>query len=185
MYHDMISKTGGIWLEKSEFHFGYRSIKTVLACAITLMLSYFLQRGSGFYAANAAIVCMQPTRRKTVSVGLDRLLGTAIGGMFGFLILWIAKDMHDYHTRMYLVLIPLFLTVVIGFCALIRQYDAIVMSSLVFLSIATTMDMGVSNLDEYVFGRMLDTSIGIIVAMLINRYVFPMPVDHAPAADKQ
>ena len=166
-------------MDKKEFQFGYRSIKTVLACAITLAVSYLLQRGTGFYAANAAIVCMQPTRRKTISVGLDRLLGTAIGGFFGFLILWISKDLPDYHTKMYLILIPLFLTVVIGFCALIRQYDAIVMSSLVFLSIATTMDMGVANIYEYVFGRMLDTSIGIIVAMLINRYVFPMPVDQA------
>ena len=158
---------------KQDFKIGYRSLKTVLAVSISLVISWVLGRGSGFYGANAAIVCMQPTHKQTIWSGVYRVLGTLVGGLFGYILLTIQPSIPNYAESMYLVLIPLFSIVVIGFCALIGQYETISMSLLVFLSIATNFTLNIPNTVSYVIGRVIDTSIGIVVAMTINYYVFP------------
>lgn len=152
---------------------GMRIIKSAVAVFICFLI--YLVRGEGmpFYSAIAAILCMQQGIESTKKVGLNRTIGTLIGGAFGVVVLllerrFIPEAMPELRYLLTSVaIIPLIYTTIV-----LEQQTASYISCVVFLSV--TVNHG-SDVVPYAFAlnRVIDTLIGIFVALGINSIRLP------------
>ncbi|MDR1254109.1 MAG: FUSC family protein [Oscillospiraceae bacterium] len=160
-----------------EYKLGFRAIKTALAVLISLIISYLFRRPDGFYASIAAVICMRQTSEQTISIGLHRLLGTTLGGGIGYFALIILQSTSiPIKEIVPIIIAPVFVLLIIYICNLINHKSSIEIGTVVLLGIILQANhVSQSNLSalEYVGFRILDTGIGVVVAMLINRLIFP------------
>ncbi len=152
---------------------GMRTVKTAICVLICLLINYFFSPEVGLISAIAAIVCMQSTIENTLKTSLNRLVGTAIGGIFGMLLLPLAEGSpFDF---LYVLLMPLGIIVIIYLCNLIKMPGSAVICAIVYISVLVAPATAGSIKDPYLLAvfRIIDTVIGIVVAMLVNRFIAP------------
>lgn len=152
---------------KTRFHIGMRNIKTGLAVFLCLALYNQLGRDGYFLAATSAIICMQDSVEKSVSSGLNRLLGTAFGALLGMGLLYL--NLYFPYFDLTLLSATLGTVLTILFCNIIRQPDSIVIGCVVLLIIVLEQTNQTPLM--YSVDRLIDTFVGIFVAILVNRYV--------------
>lgn len=150
---------------------GMRIIKTVVAVFICCMIDYF--RGTvPFQSTMAAIICIQPDTENTVNMAISRVLATLLGSISATLLLFafantsIAVPSVTFYVVMSLVLIPLIsITVKMGWPS------ASALTCIIFLTICIGYH-GEDDLFITALHRMIDTLVGIFVALPINA-IFP------------
>jgi uncharacterized membrane protein YgaE (UPF0421/DUF939 family) len=151
---------------------GLRNLKTAMSVFFCLLLyefvlSSFLTSSDSLYACVAAIISMQDTVENSVTFGLNRLIGSTIGGVFGIFFLWLNSLIFDGYMRFFLVAVGIILVI---YCSnLIKKKEIISIACVVFLVILISLDS--TEPYRYAFYRILDTAIGIIVSVIINKYV--------------
>ena len=160
-------------------HIGMRIIKT----AVAVMLAYgiFLPFGLMYdtetyhgvlgqmgplYACIACIVCMQSTLGQTVQSGVSSLIGVAIGGVLGVATLLLGDRLDNG-----LLVLPILGVLCVAgmwISLLIQRPAACVMACIVPCVILIT---GVTGTDRYYYAaaRIIETVIGVCVAMLVNK----------------
>ena len=160
-------------------HIGMRIIKT----AVAVMLAYgiFLPFGLMYdtetyhgvlgqmgplYTCIACIVCMQSTLGQTVQSGVSRLIGVAIGGVLGVATLLLGDRLDNG-----LLVLPILGVLCVAgmwISLLIQRPAACVMACIVPCVILIT---GVTGTDRYYYAaaRIIETVIGLCVAMLVNK----------------
>jgi len=153
---------------------GFRNIKTALVVFLCLLIALVFKRENPFYSSIAAVVCMQQTYEQTFKLGINRVIGTFIGGVFGFMLLKLSDFIPYYHQYIRVVIIPLFIIALIYICNVINKKQAVSICCIVFLSIVANANRDVSDAFMYVLDRVIDTSIGIVLAMLVNRFIAPV-----------
>jgi len=147
---------------------GMRNIKTAVSVFLCLLIFDTIKRDNSFYACIAAIICMQPTLENTFKKGISRIIGTIIGGFLGAILLAIGET---YITeKAYLFLIPIGIIILIEICVSLKQKEAVSICCVVFLSIMISHRLK-GDYFWYTTNRIIDTSIGIIIAASINRYL--------------
>ena len=69
-------------------------IKAALSVFICCLIYEFFDIGTGipFYSGIAAIICLQPEIKSTFRIGMNRTIGTLIGGFTGMAILFILRE---------------------------------------------------------------------------------------------
>lgn len=162
---------------------GMRNIKTAVAVVLSylvfLPLGWLLPDyyGGGqpgpFYACIAAVICMQSSVGQTVHQGISRLIGTAIGGVLGLVIL----------TSDTLLSAPLFLAMMLGggtvlsiwLCNVIKR-PAACSISVVVLCVILFNHTGPERY-LYALNRMFETAVGVMMAVVVNR---TLPDHRAP-----
>ena len=132
---------------------GARNLKTSLSVFICIIVFELLGRSSAFFACIAAMMCMQDTVENSYKMGKNRMLGTFLGAIVGLLLTAIGT------------------TIAIYLCILFNCKGAINSACIVVFAIMTNLK-GVGSYD-YAFNRILDTFIGVIIAIIINRLVYP------------
>lgn len=153
---------------------GLRAIKTAFAVFLCFLLSLLLNRSDPFFASIAAIICMQQTYNQTFYIGVHRFIGTIIGGVCGYLMLEIGQFNSIFgQSWTNTILAPLCILLVIYICNVFNFKASVSIAGIVLLSILSRPDMSANNTLMYVIDRVIDTSLGIIIAMLVNRYMFP------------
>jgi uncharacterized membrane protein YgaE (UPF0421/DUF939 family) len=136
-------------------------LKTAIAAAISLVLVRALKLPQGFWACVSAIVVMQSETAATLAASLDRLVGTALGALLG----WIAAEVWGSdHLLTYTVtvLLCMLLPAVIGLKSAGAGRMAGVTASIVLL---------VPSSDSYsrlALTRFLEVSLGIVVALVVS-----------------
>lgn len=143
---------------------GSRNIKTGIAVLICLLLF-----PGALNPPIAAIICMQSTIENSVQTGINRLIGTFLGGILGIvMLLAISKlNLHSFST----VISAVNVCLIIYICNVIKKPAACVIASIVVLSIL--VDSAVANPIMYSIRRTGETAIGVIIGILINRYINP------------
>ncbi len=154
-----------------QYKLGLRAIKTAIAVFLCLLLSFIFKRTDNLFACIAAIICLQPTHHKTVNSGLERLVGTLIGGIVGYLLLLMVYKL-PFKEITTLSVAPFSILLVIYICNLIGLPASVVISCIVVLSVLTWPDGNINESFMYVVNRVLDTSMGIVVAMFVNKFMF-------------
>ena len=148
---------------------GLRNIKTALAVFICLLCFQIFGRNP-IYAAIAAIVSMQNTVESSIKTGVDRLIGTVIGGLVG--VFFILSRLIFFNIWIYFVLIAIGIVAVIYINVLIKKTGSVAISCIVFLIIMVNAEsMQVQPFMEalsYAGNRVLDTAIGVIIGVLVN-----------------
>ena len=162
---------------KCRYTIGFRTIKTVIAVFVCLLIKLIFQRETVLYAAIAAVICMQQTPKKSISTGIHRFNGTIIGAIIGFIVLKLVPYIPSYYTFSYVLIIPIGMLASMYVCTLIKQNSSIAICCIVFLSIVTNFGRDIVNTETYVIIRIIDTTIGIVVATIINKYFFPYGQD--------
>ncbi len=150
-----------------------RIIKSALAVFICFLI--YLIRGTGmpFYSAIAAILCMQQGIESTKKVGINRTIGTLIGGAFGVVVLLLERRFipEAMPSLKYLLtsvtIIPLIYTTI-----LLEKQTASYISCVVFLSVAVNHGTDVIPY-AFAISRIIDTLIGIFVALGVNAMRLP------------
>lgn len=151
---------------------GLRTIKTSLSVLVCLVLYEFLiikhiSYSEPLYACVAAIISMQDTVENSVEYGINRLFGTSIGGAFGIAFLWI--DSIIIKGSLKFLLAALGIILVIYSINLLRKKQAISIACVVFLIILVNLND--KNPYLYSFFRVFDTAIGIVISIIINKYI--------------
>lgn len=152
---------------------GMRNIKTAIAVSLSVAISRFFNMEYPFYAAIAAIISMQTTMGESFKVGRNRMLGTILGAMVGVIFYFINSSS--------IVTIGIGIMVVIYMCNLFGWKKSVSIAGIVFCVIMTNLD----GRDPifYALNRILDTFIGITIAVLVNYFIKPI-VDYNDIEDK-
>lgn len=153
---------------------GMRIVKSALAVFLCFVV-YLLrgQQGVPFYSAIAAVLCMQPAVSNSFKVAWNRTVGTVIGAGAGMLVLLFERAFIPRNLPLLqyglvsLVIIPLIYVTLLA-----KKPTASYITCVVFMSITVSHGADV-NPQLFVWNRMLDTLIGIAVAVLVNLLVKP------------
>lgn len=150
---------------------GGRIWKTVIAVYLCFLIDTIRNTGTPFYAAIAAILCIQRNQHDSIKQAKNREIATIIGGIYGMMFLLferyifpISIELLRYAT-LSLLLIP-----VIKFSLLIRQEKGTFLMCVVFLCVTVTHEGDISPV-SFTINRILDTTIGIVVAVAVNIWI--------------
>ena len=73
---------------------GGRTIKTVVAVFLCLLTGTIRKSDTAFYAAIAAMLCIQRTAEDSLREAFNRELATVIGGAFGIMVMVFEKNVY-------------------------------------------------------------------------------------------
>jgi uncharacterized membrane protein YgaE (UPF0421/DUF939 family) len=142
---------------------GPRNLKTAFAVFICMMISKILKLEYPFFVAIAAIISMENSLSNSFIAGRSRMMGTVIGAGFGLVCALIKPG--DA------ILCSIGIIGVIYCCNLLKWHKPVAFAGVVFMAVMVSLNG--RNPLSYSLNRILDTFIGIIVAAIINYFVFP------------
>lgn len=145
---------------------GMRSIKTVIATFLSIIISNALGFESPFFATLSAFLCIQGSILESSQMAVNRSIGTIIGGVFSLVyVLFLPANIY---------LIPLGLLLIIYLYNLFDKSDMITISCVVFLAMSFNTNIAQDfEPVTYVIDRVGETTIGILIAVVINYYIKP------------
>lgn len=153
----------------SNSKIGQRNIKTALSVFICIILFELIgSESSASYACISAIMSVQDTVEGSVDKGTHRIAGTFVGAILGIIFIFIGN-----YFNLGMVLKPLLISItiifIIFFYNIFEKQDSIAICCMVFIVITLNYS---SNESAYLYAvqRTIDTLIGVVVALLINKY---------------
>lgn len=153
---------------------GMRIIKSSIGVLLGFII-YFLRgkQGTPFYTALSVLWCMQPYSSNAKANAIQRTIGTFIGAAYGLIMILVELYVIPFDNELFryitisLLIIPIIYTTVI-----FNKKNASYFSCVVFLSIVVN-HLKDKNPYLFVFNRMMDTMIGIGLALIINTFELP------------
>ena len=146
---------------------GMRILKTAIAVGVCVGISQALNLEYPFYAAIAAIISMESSLTMSFKAGRNRMLGTLVGALVGLAFASIAPNNA--------ILCGVGTVIIIAILNYFNWNSSISIAGIVFIAIMVNLN-GRSPL-LYGANRILDTAIGISVALIVNYLVFPHRID--------
>lgn len=144
---------------------GLRNIKTAAA----VFLCIILLNKSSIFATVASVICMQDTVENSVKMGKTRLIGTLIGGLLGILFLSFVQHFNLHYLTSVITAVGVMTSIYI--CNFVGRPPASSISSIVLISIM--LAPAGNNAILYATNRTIETAIGIVIAILVNKYLDP------------
>lgn len=145
---------------------GLRNLKTALAVLIILALARLLNYPAPLYAGVAAVTTMQDSIPHSISYGKMRIMATIIGGFMSMIILYATRHIPVESNAVVLIPIGIILTILL--CNIIRFKEASGLATVVFLII---MLQYTGDPYTYALIRTIETILGIVIAVAVNRWV--------------
>lgn len=156
---------------RSDFrlHVGWRNIKTSVTAMLVAMIYCLIGRNPAF-ACIGVIFGMGSDMADSIQNGGNRLFGTLIGGLLSIAVFWCY--LHVYPQGGHSMLLAVMLGIATVILILLCQYfwpggvqpGGVVLCIVLF---STPIETYVS----YALNRILDTAIGVIVALLVNHFL--------------
>lgn len=145
---------------------GQRIIKSALAVSVSIYILKILTNDTSlyFYAAIAAIMTVQNSIERSHRIGITRFFGTILGGVLAILFILLTNLIGVAVDNV--VVIFFAIVIAMRLCVIFNIKEGIVVCCILYLS-SVSIQMN-SNYVEYVFYRLLATSLGIIIAIVIN-----------------
>lgn len=152
---------------------GMRIVKTGICVFFCLLLNYLFSPQVALYSSLAAITTMQATLESTKHTSAMELVGTALGGCAGIAILPLAQ-MIDIEW-LYVFIMPLGMILVIYLCVAIRMPQAASLCGFVYIAVLVAPYDPTIDGNPYLPAvyRITDTAVGVVIALLVNRYIAP------------
>lgn len=149
---------------------GARTVKTgitVLVCSLISLLIF--NRESAFISSMSGVTCLQNSVKGSVSTGKNRITGTIFGAIIGFIIASLSRYMGDNKIIISLVA-GVGVIATIYLCILFSIQDCINTACVMFLMIM--MSISESQWLTYSITRTIDTFVGVLVGITVNKHVF-------------
>lgn len=156
---------------------GQRIIRSTIAVACCFIIYYLRgKNGIPFYSALAVLQCMQPYNTGMKEMAKKRTTGTFVGAFWGLIVILILQGTGGENaveeSFLKYMLIALFTGIVLYSTVLLDLKKSSYFSCVVFLSI-TVMHITDDNPILFVMNRVLDTMIGIGLAIVIHSFHLP------------
>ncbi|MGL5278245.1 MAG: FUSC family protein [Cetobacterium sp.] len=142
-----------------------KSLKISISVFWCVFLLKVLFNVNPFYAAIAAVSCLQGTIKDSFKVGVERVIGTIFGGVVGlFAIYFITTEANDFKGSLIMALSMVIIT--FGCAYILKKPASSTIACIVFLGIATNME----GRDPYFWAgkRILTTIVGVVIALVWN-----------------
>lgn len=152
---------------------GMRNFKTSISVFICILVLEYTEIANPFFACITAILVIKTDMHTSFKAGADRLIGTIFGSLIGSLsaiIFYKFLPMDILLVRS--LVIPLGVMLIIYILTSLKLKDAVLISCVVFLAIMITMESE-AELLSYAFERIISTVFGAVVALLVNRFIYP------------
>lgn len=152
---------------------GLRTIKS----AISVFLCLVLFPDMPFFACLTAVICLQDTVSNSIKMGINRGLGTILGGTLGLVFLVFCRRISstfptDFLTSLIIyTIVSVGIIVVIYCCNLLNKVGAINVACIAFLGVTTAH--AYEDPLNYALNRTIQTLFGILVSILVNKYITP------------
>lgn len=147
---------------------GLRIVKTAIAVFLSLCLCHIRSPESmPFYGAIAAIICLKPDVDDTIDIGVNRVIGTLMGGLTGLVYLLNFKRL-DLNSFTNYFLVSLIVILLIWLMANLNKPNAISIMCIVFISIVINHGESPEFPVNFALNRVIDTLVGVLVAIFIN-----------------
>ena len=155
-------------------HIGLRIIKTAVVIFLSLTVSWLRAgQSNALYIAIAAMLAIQPTMEGAKSEGINRLIGTLSGGVWGTAVFLInVFALGRFHVLVQYLFVSLAIIPLILTSLKLKRPSTVSIACVVFLVVATS-PVGDINPLKYVGSRMLDTFIGFVIGMVVNPVRIP------------
>lgn len=143
---------------------GMRNFKTAIAVCLCIVVMRIIKTSdSPMQACIAAIISMQSSVFESFKTGKNRMIGTFIGALMGFLLSLI------YPGNLFLITVGII--ILIHICYILDYNKSTVIACIVFISIM----INVENTTPIIYSthRLIETFIGIIIAVLVNYFISP------------
>lgn len=163
------------------FRLGMRTVKTALAVMLCILLFQLLHRGSPMIACLAAVFSLRQDFNTSLSFGKSRVIGNSLGGVLAIVFV-LAKNYFANDFWVELFLLPLLIVVVIVLSDGINNNAGIISATATLLMISLSIPQGDSI--YYAIERVLDTFIGTFIAIGMNFFLRPKPVEEKHEVDE-
>mgnify|MGYP001118229072 CR=1 FL=1 len=157
------------------YRIGLRAIKTAIAVFFCALISTLFKREDIFCASIATVICMEQTYKQTIETGMNRFIGTIIGGAVGYVALELSEYI-PYYEWVRIFVLPFCILSVIYICNMINRKSSVSIGCVVVLVILARLGDPMSSTFIYVVFRVMDTLVGVFVATVINRFTFGGPM---------
>ena len=158
---------------------GQRIVRSTIAVALCFVIYYLRgKRGIPFYSALAVLQCMQPYHTSMKEMAKKRTTGTFVGAFWGLAVILILLALNENRpggieeSFTKYMLISLFTGIVLYSTVVLDCKKSSYFSCVVFLSI-TVMHITDESPILFVMNRVLDTLIGIGLAIIVNSAHLP------------
>lgn len=154
---------------------GRRIVKTAIAVFISVQLFYLFGHTTPVHAALACILTMRPTTDETKDRGINRIIGTLIGGLSAYLCLvFIASLPIEPVSNFAPAIVAIFVlfSLTLSKAINLAPYAMTIASA---VTVVTLLSHNDSHLDalSYVSLRVLETIVGFSIAFIVNKYLLP------------
>lgn len=92
-------------MDLKRFRIGYRTLKTAIGASIAMLIAMFLNLDHYSSAFILTVLCIQPTKRKSVRAVYSRIIASVIGVLFAYVFF----EGIDYHPIIFGLLLLLFI----------------------------------------------------------------------------
>jgi len=142
---------------------GMRNIKTAVSVFLCVLISRLLKMEYPFYAAIASVISTSSSVADSYIAGRNRMFGTLVGAMIALLCSLISPGN--------VFLCGIGIVIVIYICNMLNWNKSVSIACIVFCVIMTNLNG--RNPFEYSFNRILDTLLGIVIAVAVNYILVP------------
>lgn len=150
----------------SNFEFnkpGMRNIKTAISVFVCIAILKLFTNSSPFYACIASIITMQSTVESSIETGFNRMTGTIIGALVGVIFSYIPFN--------HMVITGAGIVIVIYLTTMLKKKESVSIACIVYLAIMVNIKETTPLI--YSSLRVLETFLGITVAVIINSLIKP------------
>lgn len=150
------------------FNIGMRTTKTVLSVGAVFALFEWWQRDPAVLAALSAVYALQPTHQTSIRYGKFRVFGNFIGVCIAIFIAGIGFHFGLMDVSWFKIIGSMFgVLAIIVLCNAFNSSLSIVNSTAAYFVVWLTVPS--TDLLDYGLNRVIDTLIGVCIAVLINR----------------
>lgn len=153
---------------------GLRTIKTALSvslCAILFEIFdwiFDLSNLNYFYSAIASVFTVQQKMEDSINLGIQRIWGTLVGGGVSLL----AGSLYVYVFNEHYEILFLFLSIILTIHIIYKlQLNGSIPTACIV--IISTFAIKTDVFIAFVFLRTIETVIGVIIGLLVNKFIFP------------
>lgn len=143
-----------------NYKIGFRTIKTGIAVALSLYIAKLFNLKSPIFVGIGAIMAMQSTVSESFKSGKDRMLGTIVGASIGLVFSYLFPNNY--------IFLGIGIILVIHIHNIMDWKSSLTLSAIVLLAIILNSE---GSRISYSINRVIDTFVGIAIAVLVNYFV--------------
>ena len=142
-----------------KFSIGYRTLKTALGASIAIAIAQYLDLNFYTAAGILTILCIQPTKRKSVHAVYTRIVSSLVGMTYAFIFF----EIFGYHAYVLGIVLLLFIPTIVSLGVAEGFVSSAVIMMHVFFTANFTLDLFINEL--------LLMAIGFGMGLIVNMYM--------------